>query len=333
MMWPTTGDLPAAAMPPFAKTESRWRIEDLPTDGKYHARTEMWMGRREVGKTATMSWKAAIRLLQMGPLGYKVWANYHLAFAERLDERLAEYMMAWPDDMNKKIICLDEARGVASSWKASTTANQLLGAQLEQIRKDDLEIMWATQFPQRVDKSVLFQVDYFVRPKLDPHTGIALMDIYDYWGQLTGNDYSRRSWPPRPGEQDLTLVAYGVNEIFPYYNTKQKIAPLWWGKGDGMAQVMPTTMNEPDTFDPDQEIPAGQEGREELRERGGSVRAKRAALWAMIAGLPDGWRPVTYLPDFQQLFPQIKNTRALITVLERAGWIVDGRPKAARRRE
>jgi hypothetical protein len=102
-----------------------------------------------------------------------------------------------------------------------STVNVSMSDLLTQLRKLDSEMAFTTQFPQVLDYQLLLQVDLFIRCQSHYGGRMIEMQVYDYWGQWSGNDY-RKPWPPPPGEYDWVRTYGNCQLVWPLYNTKER---------------------------------------------------------------------------------------------------------------
>lgn len=205
----------------------------IPPKQKYKffsPRTMLLLGRRDAGKTLTMTALAQFQKERYGFFHspFKIASNYWLSsdlgdyYSAWIIDRIMDYP-TWAKDM---LCCIDEIQTAASSRRAMAKSNVLLGMFLTMIRKRRIEIVFTTQFPQVLDAQLLLQVDYFVECEKSPDAHSVRLYIHDYWGQFTGKFY-RKPWPPMRYMADEVRTLYGTNAVFGKYRSGQAIASLY----------------------------------------------------------------------------------------------------------
>ena len=186
------------------------------------------MGRRDAGKTLTMSTLARIAQLRYlrARKPFKIFSNYYLKFAEGYSPHIIDEIMNFPPWARDMYLCIDEIQTAATSRRAMSGTNVALSTFLTMIRKRRIELVFTTQFPQVIDPQILLQVDLFIECERSPDGSSVTLYIHDWWGQYTGENW-RKPWPPMRWEADWVRGIGGTDKMFGLYNTEQVIAPMF----------------------------------------------------------------------------------------------------------
>ena len=186
------------------------------------------MGRRDMGKTLTMSAMADIarRRYKRWKADFKIFSNYYLKFADGYSAHIIDEIMTYPSWARDMYLCIDEIQTAATSRRSMSSTNVNLATFLTMIRKRRIELVFTTQFPQVIDVQLLLQVDYFIECERNPQGTAVTLYVHDWWGQFTGKNW-RKPWPPQRWEADEVKVLHGVQRIWGQYDTEQVIAPMY----------------------------------------------------------------------------------------------------------
>ena len=203
----------------------------------------LFMGRRYQGKTVSMTYTGLIQHLRYQAVKspMRVFSNYKVSFAYNKAEKgapwggdpyLLDKLMEFPVWAHDCYILVDEIGSAFPGRRSLASPNVLAAQLLTQIRKRDMELCFTTQFPQTLDQQVIQQIDLFVmceqfhyRKNGQWRQGIELK-VWDYWGQYTG-DMRRKWWPPYYEPFDWQMTYYNTDIVWPMFNTKEVISPLW----------------------------------------------------------------------------------------------------------
>lgn len=203
----------------------------------------LFFGRRGAGKTlaltTTMYFQARRNRVARYPC--RITTNYHVTFANHEDAYVLDELMQYPPWAHNLYLGVDEIGSCFPGRRSLASINLLFSQLIGQIRKLATEIGATTRFPQVLDQQHIMEIDLFIRceqffftngkgkvltdPYGRPVQGID-MDIWDYWGQWTG-DMRRKYWPPYLEPVDGEKRFVNTQYIWPLYQTEEVIAPLW----------------------------------------------------------------------------------------------------------
>lgn len=195
-----------------------------PTRVRFSPYNLMFMGRRDAGKSLTMTILASAQKERYGKWspGYKIFSNYYVKFADISTPFLMEDIIRGERQLQRGYACIDEIQTAASSRRSMTTGAINIGIWLTMVRKLKIEVNFTTQIPQFIDTYVLAQTDGFVHcEKFEGGRGVKLY-FFDYWGQLTGN-FVRRKFPLQPWQADTSMAIFGADQVWGDYDTDQVI--------------------------------------------------------------------------------------------------------------
>lgn len=195
--------------------------------------------RRGRGKTLSMTMLA--KILKRGFIAHhsnwRLLSNYWIRFANHSSPYLIEDITDDPFLAEDSIVLLDEITSSNPSRRAMSRLNIDMARFIEQIRKLRCEIMFSTQFPTEVDKSLLRQVDLFILTESHIHpfarvnpvlAAQAYIDLYifDYWGQYTGR-FVPPQWPPPPWLADRKMRLFNLPSVWNQYKSSEFIPTAW----------------------------------------------------------------------------------------------------------
>lgn len=293
---------------------------DLKISKRFSSICLFFISRRGGGKTLTITALAALQkkryLLENSP--YQVWSNYQIEFADFSNPRLIDFLLEEPWLARQKLICIDEIASAFPGRRSIAGINVEFSNWLTQLRKLRSECMFATQFPQVVDIQVLLQVDLFVRVHSMFKGRAVRLEVYDWWGQFTGDD-SRKPWPPQPNEHDWELVLGGTDQMFGQYDTYEIVPAMY---ADNRDEYISRLFHEEDDDEDD----------------GGTVvdgiEAPPADYEEWISTLPDGFGVKQMFRTAKKFLPDLESEKAWEKLLEDDGFDVDnkGNRKWAERR-
>lgn len=200
---------------------------DIPVRKKFDPLVLFFIGRRGDGKSLSMVSLANYQKKRYAKSRspYKIWSNFQIDFSDFSNPRLLDFMLEYPYKCSQKLICIDEIASAFPGRRSMAAINVQFSNFLTQIRKLRSECMFATQFPQVVDVQILLQVDLFIRCRSMMGGKAVRLQIYDWWGQFTGDD-NRKPWPPQPDSHDWELILYNTNSMWGTYDTYEIVAPV-----------------------------------------------------------------------------------------------------------
>ena len=203
-------------------------VHDFQARDKFRSLIQFFIGRRGSGKSLAMSALAAFQRERYKIEGWdgRIWSNFKLDFADVNDPFLVDRINAEPWKFGNMLILIDEIAGAFDNRRPMNQHIIDFSNFLINLRKLHTECFFATQFPQYVDLRILQQVDLFNRTHSILGGRAVDLDIYDWWGQFTGND-SRKPWPPRPDEHDWDLTIHNTDAVWGHYETDEQIASLY----------------------------------------------------------------------------------------------------------
>jgi hypothetical protein len=268
------------------------------------------------------------------PEGFKIATNYHVQFSDFNNPMLVDMISNYDDRMRRMCAGIDEMLAYVPSRRSSARVNVDWGNALVQIRKLDMEIVSTTQYPQNIDSQMLQQIDLFVMPilynrqwiperSLWTHkmtgkmiykpTSIRFL-VWDWWGHVTGKQWSKR-WPPQlSGEPPDDIKEYHmVHELFSWFSTKEQIPSIWHRNRDNVIMA-----------EWEQELTAmaaeyAPDVIEEEEEAGKGYKTP-ATIKDFIAAQPDDVLVSSLLEQAQAVDRTVKNARDLATRMEEAGF-------------
>lgn len=214
------------------------RVEDMPVRHAFKSSCLLFIGRRGSGKSAAMNYHLKLRRSRFEKLRYrfewKTLTNYYCKFADIADPFLVDRLVDFDADLQNGDIGLDEIHNFALARRAMAKQNINFGAEfITQMRKRKLNLDMTTQFPQVLDYMVLLQIDFFIR--CQKFGDRIRLNIFDYWGLVTGND-SRKRWPPEPGTEDFVRWIPNIHAIFGDYDTEEVIPSIYNKNRDAMIE-------------------------------------------------------------------------------------------------
>lgn len=182
----------------------------------------MFFGKRGSGKSAVMA--------KMGKdeanLGKKVWywpPDYQFKYGEPIDLLTLAKLPTWLRD---GALLLDEIQILASNLRTISTANQMIGSILQQVRKRGLNVYGTSNQPGRIDGTVALQTDYHYNcfmmedqrcasygyhiPSCDDHVRVRWVDTNGLHG------YDRRF---KDGRRRGRFVIWKIRDVYATYNT------------------------------------------------------------------------------------------------------------------
>jgi hypothetical protein len=327
----------------------------------------MLMGRRGNGKTLLEDALADQTIRSYETRGYpgRVFTNLNMSFlrmvaddgtvltskeardsgvhAKSLDiysPYLIEDVQEFPDWFRNGYVVGDEVQTMASGRRSMSKANVNLSQFLTQMRHRDIDAIFTTQFPQVIDYQLLLQVDLFVkvhivrrRPYPPYFPWILEIEIWDWWGQLTGKDW-RKTWPPTREDIDGRRRIIIPERLMGTYSTKQIIASVYWDKSvrervnideelalGGHAEWMQDTVEDEREQVRDEQIATAAEQAQDAYQEDPSVRfADGIETWAGRMGKSVNVNAV--LVTAQIIDPSIRDAFALAEVFKSLGYTI-----------
>ena len=300
-------------------------------------------GRRGDGKTLWMALTLYIMLQSYikhgnrptprNPNGFKIASNIHMQFADFCNPALVDMLINYESKLRRMQLGIDEILSFLPSRRTMARVNVDAANALVQIRKDEMEIVTTTQKPQNIDSQMLDQIDLFVLPLLYNRRWVPVREIWthkmtgrmqykptsmrlliwDWWGNFTGKQYSKR-WPPQmSGEQpDYTIDYHNIHEIFSWFHTKEKVPSIWHrNRANVIIEQWEEEMTQmaaelaPDVID--EEADAGR---------------VIATIDDLIAAQGDDVMVASLLNEAKAIDKNIKGTRELALRMEQAGYHV-----------
>lgn len=296
---------------PNAQKREAKALSSFPVKRKKESRVIMFLGRRGGGKSLLMTGIAssAQKVNKRLKNGYQIWSNYYMDFADYTTQYLIDEMIEQPWLCKKKLVLIDEIASAFPGRYWQSVDLRSFNNWLHQIRKLHSDVLMATQFPQIVDKQILLQVDLFVRCHIIRGGKAVRVEVYDYWGQFTGNDKSK-SWPPEPGTQDYEKTFLATDRMFNHYDTEEIIGALW---ADNRGAVIDQSGHYEEV-----EVEQTKDTPDYASSEPGSFEEWQANLPNLItvdAELSFGRE------DYPDLFSEIPDRQALMSLLEGFGWV------------
>ncbi len=219
-----------------------WRPEELGAQGGGGSPTVgLMFARRGRGKTLTLTVLSKIMKARYAKSQKRlsIYTNYWNEIADFADPFILDAVTdpRYMGQVKDGLMCIDEIQSFASSRRSMSRYSVGLSQYLTQLRKQRLDVLLTTQFPQVVDYQLLIQVDYFIECDLQPDNRSCMLYVHDYWGQVTGN-FWRKTWPPPFWEADWTLELLNVNTVFGLYDRYVYIPPTYQDQEQRFAQVI-----------------------------------------------------------------------------------------------
>ena len=213
----------------------KYARKDFIVEDEFDSQIIFFAGRRRAGKTSTAVWwaeeiKQANK--ELCNVDLKVMCNFKNVLADVCDKDLLLNAMDLANpDIHDCILIIDEVQAAFPSNRSMRNISNDLNTFLEQIRKKNVSIIMATQFPHMIDSRFLYQVDFFVKPERKRVKGIKIpyvkIRIFDFWDQHFDNvRVKRKKWPLEDHEADKVKLLYTVDSVFGKYNTKEVIPSL-----------------------------------------------------------------------------------------------------------
>ena len=235
----TAGSTKSVQLYPGQKKEAAILLPwEVPVSGSFYPIIAMFWGRRGQGKTLSMTavgammlqrylW-AGIKSSAANPDGHKICANYHVSFADFYNPMLVDMLVDFPPWAHHMTCLVDEILAYFPNRRSLARGNLNFGTFLQQIRKRKIELLFTTQFPQNMDKIMVEQVDLFIRPEIYNRGNSVRLIIHDWWGQFTGNMWTKK-WPPIFEPPDWIIPIHGIKNVYGAYPTEEVVAPMWSG--------------------------------------------------------------------------------------------------------
>jgi hypothetical protein len=195
---------------------------------KFHPLVLFFLGRRGAGKTLAMTYLALFMQAVYKRLGSnrRIFSTYWLSFADESGPRMIDAIYANPFAYRNSIVLIDEVADFVPSKRAMAGFAVNFESWTRQIRKLGVEILMATQFPQDIMRGVLRQCDLFVRCRSVLEGLHVDLDIYDWWGNYTGDQRSK-PWPPEPDTHDWEKTLVFTNQVWGMYDTDEWVSNRW----------------------------------------------------------------------------------------------------------
>ncbi len=166
---------------------------------------------------------------------FQVVANYQVGYADLTHPYIVESLIEFPESGRNLHLMLDEIAVYFHRRRWMRSENLDFEAFATQIRKRNVEIEMATQFPQRIDSDIQDQIDLFIDCELyeegcgNPlHRFCVAQRIHDWWGQWTGKTW-RKPWPPHPWDYDRMMWFHNCDQFFSAYKDSAIHAAVWLG--------------------------------------------------------------------------------------------------------
>jgi hypothetical protein len=284
---------------------------DIPGKRRLSPLVLFFFGRRGQGKSLVMSAIAKMMQDRYRSAGRDTGlvSNYYLDFADRADPYLLDELIEFPEWAYNLLVCIDEVATAFPGRRSLAKINVLFSSFLTQIRKRRIEVMFTTQFPQVMDQQILMQVDLFIRCEAIQGGRHVRLEIYDWWGQYTGN-FDRKPWPPLVGTHDNEITIFNTNTVFGAYSTNEVVANVNSDSRDALiARQWDTRESTDDAETVDlTDVPAPPQN---LTEAAEAMRAKHGAF-----------RVLEMWPDVHKFAPEIKSVPQLKTALVDLGYTI-----------
>lgn len=195
---------------------------------KFRPLVILFHGPRGQGKsllqTATLKFTKQ-RAMRRG-IPWSIATNYFVSFADISSPKLIDDLVNFPDWAQRMTVGIDEIVEFMPSGQSQSRYSWDASSWFRQIRKFQVEVVAATQFPQEIDRKLLRQINLFIECReWRDGKGVAAF-ITDYWGQWTGKTY-RKPFPPTIGEHDWELAFYHTDSVFGDYNTEEYQVRAW----------------------------------------------------------------------------------------------------------
>jgi hypothetical protein len=295
----------------------------------------MFIGRRGEGKTLAMTrWAYNMAALYRHAKAFqmRIACNYYMDFAHLSSPYLPEALMTFPPWGRDLLVCYDEITSLVPSRRTTSRMNLNFGNWLMQIRKRNVSVLMATQFPQVIDRLVLHQTDLFIHCELINGGQAVRHYVHDWWGQWTGKQFTK-PWPPIQDMYDYEWVLPNTDAMFDRFRSSEVVPSNWipqrdailYGEGWRLPESGDTVTEPIETVA--METPPN--GEEVLRD------------W--VGKLGTSFNPKDHLATFKDLNSDLKNVKQINEWLHNEGYIVtkltDGtwlahmeRPKAGYRK-
>ena len=195
---------------------------------KFHPLVLFFMGRRGAGKTLAMTYLAKYmqEVYRLKRSNRRIFSTYWLSFADECGPRMIDAIYANPFEYKASIVLIDEIADFVPSKRAMGGFALDFESWTRKIRKLGVEILMATQFPQDITRAVLRQCDLFVRCRALIEGRHVDLEIYDWWGNYTGNQRAK-PWPPEPDTHDWEKTLLFTSQVFGSYDTDEMVANRW----------------------------------------------------------------------------------------------------------
>jgi len=306
------------------ETSAAYSPWELLTSNELDPLVIMFFGRRGEGKTLTMTAMGSImmqayaaqgqKFSRRHPYGFRLASNYHVKFADFNNPMLVDLLVKFPPWAHHILCMVDEILAYFPSRRTMARGNLDFGTFLQQIRKRDIEMICTTQFPQNLDGQMLQQINLFVMPILYNRKNSVRLLIWDWWGQYTGRIWHKH-WPPIEEPPDYKLSIHGLHGIFPWFESKEVVAPMWSGAREEIIEQ--NWKNELDQM----EASAAAAEQEQHVLIGGAQQAPKT-LKELAESCEDDFYIATILDDAKGLDRNIKAVGDLAEYLSSAGFMV-----------
>ena len=223
----------------------------LPSRGRFTPTVAILIGRRNAGKTYSMTALAKLaqaryREFQVGCTcqdklemcgHFKVASNYWTDFSEYYSPYIMDLITEYPPWAENLYLCIDEIQTAALSRRSMSKQSVNITQFLSMIRKRRISCIMTTQFPQVLDQQLLMQVDFVIEVETRFDNRLILAHTHDYWQQWSGWGYGSgqrksRYMPPPRSEEDWVKPFQVPNPyaIYNSYDTDEVIAPTYLGE-------------------------------------------------------------------------------------------------------
>ncbi len=205
--------------------------------------------------------RCEVPLVNNKMLGWKVFDNYGVKFADASHENIAEYISQFPDELEKTVLLIDEQHAVAPGKRAMSSLNLMYVLFMEQLRKRQVHFFYTAQNPLKIDRGIFWQTDVAIRCKASEKGHNIHMEMYDQWGNWSDDeDAYEATWPPQR-EPDRYAVLQGAYKFWGLYDTDQIVLPTEWYKRKN-EQEKSLGLHTPVNLDP--ETPEGKSVKSEI---------------------------------------------------------------------
>ena len=163
-----------------------------------------------------------------------VYSNIRVDFAEEYDPRIYQKVQANLEKYAHCFLLLDEISELFSSKRALSETVVAFENLVTMLRKLDCEMLGTCQFPRKLPSAVQEQIDFLIQPEMFRRRVTApdgsrqeivaiKSEWYNWNGSLTGDPRYGERWPPEPDTADQVRWDYGVQKVFPLFDTGELV--------------------------------------------------------------------------------------------------------------